>query len=42
MARGDLGLEVIGEGSAGFRPAWRVGSVLRPVIAAQLGFLVFL
>ena len=28
----DIGLEVIGEGSAGFRPAWRVGAVLRPVI----------
>lgn len=33
----DIGLEVIGEGSAGFRPAWRVGSVLRPVVMAQLG-----
>ena len=37
----DIGLVVIGEGSAGFRPACRVGPILRPVIAAKLGLFIF-
>ena len=28
----DIGLEVIRKGFVGFRPAWRIGPILRPVI----------
>ena len=37
----DIGLIVIGEGSADFRPTWRVGPILCPVIAAKLGLFIF-
>lgn len=37
----DEGLRVIRKGFTDFRLARRVGSSLRPVIAAKLGFLIF-
>ena len=38
----DIGLVVIGEGSAGFRLTWCVGPILCPVIVEKLSFFIFL
>ena len=37
----DIGVVVIRKGLTSFRPAWCVGSGLRPVIVAKLCFLIF-